>query len=75
MITPHSNAKLERMFSTMDSMKTEWRNRMGRDILDASLRIREGVPVANYCPGAAIDLWFNSKVCRVNSSSHSYPKK
>ena len=48
---------------------------MGRDILDASLRIREGVPVANYCPGAAIDLWFNSKVCRVNSSSHSYPKK
>ena len=49
---------------------------MGRSRLDASLRIREeGVPVANYSPEAAIYLWFNSKVRRVNSSSHSYPKK
>ena len=49
---------------------------MGRDRLDASLQIREEwVPVANYCPEVAIDLWFNSKVHRVNFSSHSYSKK
>ena len=46
---------------------------MGRDRLNASLQIREeGVLVANYCPEAAIDLWFNSKVRRVKSS---YSKK
>ena len=28
-ITPYSNAKLERMFSTMGHVKTDWRNRMG----------------------------------------------
>ena len=38
-------------------------------------KIREGVPVSNYCPEAAVVLWFNSKVHRVNCSSHSYPKK
>ena len=66
LITPYSNAKLERMFSTMGCVKTDWRNRMGRDRLDASLQIREeGVPVGNYCPEVAIDLWFNSKVRRV----------
>ena len=75
LITPYSNAKLEKIFSTMGRVKTDWRNRMGRDRLHPSLQIREGVPVANYCPEAAIDLWFNSKVHRVNCSSHSYPKK
>ena len=76
LITPYSNAKLERMFSTMGHVKTDSRNRMGRDRLDASLQIgEEGVLVANYCPEAAIDLWFNSKVRRVNCSSHSCPKK
>ena len=76
LITPYPNAKLEKMFSTMGPVKTDWRNRMGRGRLDASLQIREeGVPVANYSPEAAIDLWFNSKVRRVDSSSHSYPKK
>ena len=37
LITPYANAKLERMFSTLDCVKTDWRNRMGRDRLDASL--------------------------------------
>ena len=60
----------------MGHVKTDSRNRMGRDRLDASLQIgEEGVLVANYCPEAAIDLWFNSKVHRVNCSSHSCPKK
>ena len=37
LITPFSNAKLERMFSTMGRVKTDWRNRLGRDGLEASL--------------------------------------
>ena len=37
LITPFSNAKLKRMFSTMRRVKTDWRNRLGRDGLEASL--------------------------------------
>ena len=76
LITPYSNAKLERMFSAMGRVKTDWRNRLGRDRLDASLRIKEeGCPIADYCPDTAIDIWFRSKNRRMNTSSHKYPKK
>lgn len=76
LITPFSNAKLERMFSTMGRVKTDWRNRLGRDRLEASLRIsEEGTSINDFCPDAAIESWFNAKVPRLNCSSHSYPKK
>ena len=76
LITPFSNAKLERMFSTMKRVKTDWRNRLGRERLEASLRIsQESLAVEEYCPDIAIDLWFNAKVRRLNCSTHRYPKK
>ena len=49
---------------------------MGRDRLEASLRISEkGVPVTKSCPNVTINLWFHAKVRQVNCSSHSYPKQ
>jgi hypothetical protein len=78
LITPFSNAKLERMFSTMKRVKTDWRNHLGRQRLEANLRISQesvGNSLDDYCPDAAIDLWFNARVRRLNSSSHRYPKK
>ena len=77
LITPFSNAKLERMFSTMARVKTDWRNRPGRDRLEESLRIsQEGTSIDDFCPDAAIELWFHAKVRRLNCSSHhGYPKK
>lgn len=39
LITPITNAKLERMFSRLARVKTDWRNRLGRDRLDTLLRI------------------------------------
>ena len=75
LIIPYLNDKLERMFSVMGRVKTDWQNQMGRDRLEASLRISEGVPIAKYCPNAAINLWFEAKVRQLNCSSHSYPKQ
>ena len=42
LITPFSNAKLERMFSRMLRVKNDWRNRLGRDRLETLLRISGG---------------------------------
>ena len=64
------------MFSVMDWVKTDRRNRMGRDRLDASLTISaEGERILNYSLSVAVDLWFNAKVCRLNCCSHSYSKQ
>lgn len=76
MITPYSNAKLERMLSVMTPVKTDLQNWMRRDRLEASFRIsEEEVPIAKYCLNAAINLWFDIKVRQLICSSHSYPKQ
>ena len=76
MTTPFSNAKLERMFSTMGRVKTDWRNQISRDQLEANLRIsQEGNSIDGFCPDGAIEAWFNAKVRRLNCSDHRYPKK
>ena len=55
LITPVSNAIVERMFSTMARMKPKLRNRMSRDKLDSLLRIsEEGPQVKDYDPTAEL---------------------
>ena len=74
--TPFSNAKLERMFSRMTWVKTDYRNRLGRTLLDACQHVSEnGVKLSCYDPDPAIDQWFAEKVRRISSSSHNYPSK
>ena len=76
LVTPFSNAKLERMFSRMARVKSDWRNRLGRDRLDALLRIgEEGPPCEDFDPNPSIDKWFEASVRRLTSSSHRYPEK
>lgn len=62
----------------MGRVKTDWCNCLGRDRLEASLRISQesvGNSIDDFCPDAAIESWFNAKVRRLNCSSHRYPKK
>lgn len=74
--TPFTNAKLERMFSRMARVKTDYRNRLGRDLLDACLRVgEEGPPLEEFNPDPSISLWFERKVRRLSASSHKYPTK
>ena len=76
LITPFSNAKLERMFSRMLRVKNDWRNRLGRDRLETLLRISEdGLSIEEFNPDVVIKAWYNDKVRRLTSEPHSYPKK
>ena len=74
--TPFTNAKLERMFSRMARVKTDYRNRLCRDLLDACLRVgEEGPSLEEFTPEPSISLWFEKKVRRLSSKSHQYPAK
>ena len=76
LICPFTNAKLERMFSRMNRVKTDWRNRLSRDRLDNLLRIgEEGCSIGDFNPDPYIDQWFSDKVRRLTAGPHQYPQK
>jgi hypothetical protein len=77
LITPTTNAKLERMFSRMSRVKNDWRNRLTRERLEHNLRIGEDGPsIKNFDPEESIRHWSNEKVRRVKGAKpHKYPKK
>ena len=69
LITPFTNAKVERMFSRRSSLKQER--------LDHLLRIgEEGVPLTEFNPEIAIDVWNRETVRRIAAAKpHRYSKK
>ena len=76
LICPFTNAKLERMFSRMNRVKTDWRNRLSRERLDNLLRIgEEGCSISDFNPDPFIDQWFSDKVRRLTAGPHQYPQK
>ena len=77
LITPTTNAKVERMFSRMKRVKSDWRNRLTRERLENNLRIGEDGPsVKDFNPAQAITHWQDVKIRRVNNAKpHRYPEK
>ena len=76
LITPFSKGKLERIFSRMLRVKNNWRNKLGRDRLEALLRIsEEGPSIENFNPEIATESWYNEKFRRLSAGPHKYPKK
>ena len=70
-VMPFTNAKVERMFSRMLRVKSDWRDRLTRDHLDSLLWINvEGEILEMFNPEPAVNLWFNDKVWRLTASSH-----
>ena len=70
-VMPFTNAKLERMFSRMLRVKSDWCNQLTRDHLGSLLRINEeGESLKIFNPEPAINLWFNDIVRRLRASSH-----
>lgn len=49
LVTPVSNAIVERMFSLVTSVKTKTRNRMQLQLLDAIVRLRAELMISNRC--------------------------
>ena len=64
---PISNAKVERMFSLMNRVKTDSRAALCEHTLNNLVRIRmEGPPLEEFDPTPAIQLWASSANCSPN---------
>ena len=77
LITPFTNAKVERLFSRMNRVKTILRSRLSSQRLETQLRIgEEGCSLAYFKPKDALDYWFNQNVQCLNLvKPHNYPAK
>ena len=61
--TPFTNAKVERGFSRMARVKTDFRSQLRRSRLSACFRIsEEGVDIKDFIPDRAIDVWYQDKL-------------
>ena len=66
LITPTMNTKLERMFSRMNRVKTNWRGHLLQEHWENNLHIsKDGPYIKDFGPEKAIDRWYNQKVRRV----------
>ena len=76
-ITPFPNAKLERMFSQMNRVKTDFHNRLGQKRLETLLQIGgEGPEIKDFEPDCYISMWYQDKVRRESAAKLlNYQKK
>ena len=76
LVTPFTNAKVERMFSTMNRVKTTLRNRLASDKLEHILRIGDvGPSIEEFQPDEYIESWFQTKARRIKAAKpHKYPQ-
>ena len=76
LITPCSNAKLERMLTRMLRVKNDWHNRLSCDRLSATLMIcEEGPGTEKFNLDVAVSEWYDAKVRRLTSGPDNYPNK
>lgn len=77
LITPFTNAKLERVFSRMNRIKTDSRNRLAQERLEIQLRVgEEGVDINTFNPDPYIEKWYTEKVRRFRGAKpRNYPSK
>ena len=69
LITPFTNAKVERLFSRMNRIKTTLRNRLSTARPETQLRIgEEGCPLADFKADEALEYWLDQKIRRLNSA-------
>ena len=62
LVTPFTNAKVERVFSHMNKIKTDWRNRLKQKRLDNLIMISEGGrSLEDFNPDHAINAWHGKK--------------
>ena len=61
-VMPFSNALVERCFSTMSKIKTDWRASLHTSTLDCLIRIKKmGPSVDVFVPTKAVDVFFGRK--------------
>ena len=73
---PVSNAKVERVFSTANVIKTEQRTVLANSSLDDLLVINcDAVSVVDFTPDEAIQIWWDDKVRRPNQKPRKQYKR
>ena len=71
-----TNAKLERRFSRMNFVKTDWCPILSRDCLDVLLRVsEEGPSLEEFNPDIGIACWYSDKVHHLNADPLNHPSK
>ena len=64
------------MLSRMLRVKNDWRNRLSRDRLSATLMIcEEGSGIEKFNLDVAVSEWYDAKVRRLTLGPDNYPKK
>ena len=62
---PASNGKLERVFSTLGTIKVDKRSCLKNQSLDDLLLLKsDKIPLASFIPDQSIDLWWSAKARR-----------
>ena len=73
---PASNGVVETVFSQVNVIKTKKRCSLSNESLDDLLTITSAhVPLTDFCPDDAIDLWWKEKVRRPNQKARRPYKK
>ena len=63
LITPFTDAKLERMFSQLNHIKTDYCNRLGQEQFEHLLRIgEEGLKMEEFDANVFMGFWYDGKV-------------
>ncbi len=66
---PISNGKLERVFSTLKTIKCDKRSCLGNEALDDLLMLNtDAIPLSQFNPDRSIDLWWKHTTGRPNQS-------
>ena len=63
LVVPFTNALVERLFSRMNRVKTDFRNRLSRSRLDTCLRVGEdrSTSIEDFNPDRVIECCWNEK--------------
>ena len=73
---PASNAKLERIFSQLKTIKTDKRSLLNNEQLDDLLSLNaDAIPLETFDANPSIDLWWQDKRQRLNQRHRKHYKK
>ena len=72
LVVPFTNAIVERLFSRMNHVKTDFCNKFSRSRLDTCVRVGEDrTSIEDFNPDRVIECWWNEKSWRLQSRPHN----
>ena len=73
LVAPFTNTIVGHLFSHMNRVKTDFRNRLSRSRLDTCLQVGEDrTSIEDFNPDCVITCWWNKKRRQLQSRPHNY---